>query len=98
MNNIKQSLEIMACTKNANSNMIADVLDKELFGKSIEDAIESMIKQIKAYPLEIKERRDFRGDVYLKDGYCPKCKNGMSNSYLYCNHCGQAIDWSVKND
>lgn len=57
-------------------------------------AIEIIERQIPKKPLEIREKHDFNGNVILKDGYCPICKNELSNSYVYCNHCGNRMDWN----
>jgi hypothetical protein len=59
-------------------------------------AIQALEKQIPKKPIEIRERRNFNFEVYLKDGYCPLCKNEVNNAYNYCNKCGQALDWSVE--
>ena len=57
-------------------------------------AIEALEKQIQRKPVEIKENHDFNGDIICKNGYCPICKNELSNAYLFCNQCGQRLDWS----
>lgn len=58
--------------------------------------IAALEKQIPNKAIEVKERHNFRQEVIYKDGYCPICKNEISSAYLYCNKCGQAIDWSAE--
>lgn len=48
-----------------------------------------------------KERHSKRyGDSY-NDGECPSCgasySDALSDTPLFCSHCGQAFDWSNKN-
>lgn len=71
---------------------------EELMACENEEIIKALEKQIPKKPLEIKERYNFRGDVICKGGYCPMCKNELSNAYFYCNKCGQAIDWGNKDE
>lgn len=94
MNNIKQSIEIMKCTKSANEKMISDVSDKELFGKAIDDALEVMEKRIPKKP--IKQYKS----CGIAIGYCPCCGSyvdGMKNPF-YCTNkdCLQKLDWEEK--
>lgn len=66
-------------------------------------AIKALDKQVRKNPDKIRERRNFRGDVIYKDGQCPVCFNDITSTHLYCNVCGQAIEWDnlkedIKND
>ncbi len=71
--------------------------DKEL-QNAIEIAVPTLEKQLARKPLEIRNKHDFQGNVILKDGYCPNCKHEMSNAYLFCNKCGQAVDWGNEDE
>lgn len=33
-------------------------------------------------------------DGYLSNGDCPSCKERVDEGTMYCEACGQAIDWS----
>lgn len=44
-------------------------------------------KQIPHKALNIR-----KGEVF-RIGYCPRCKEGLSEEFKYCLECGQAIDW-----
>lgn len=35
-------------------------------------------------------------DGYLSNGDCPSCKERVDEGTMYCEACGQAIDWSGK--
>lgn len=59
--------------------------------KTIKMALEKQ-KSIKV--VEVRNIHDFNGNVILKDGYCPMCKNELNSIYLFCNRCGQKLDWS----
>ena len=75
----------------ARSKFVADInIDAQIAYKK---AIESLEKQIPKKVLEVKAKHDFNGNVIYKDGYCPICKNELSSSYIFCNGCGQKLDW-----
>lgn len=66
-------------------------------------AIKALDKQVRKNAEKIRERHNFRGEVIYKEGQCPVCYNDITSTYLYCNVCGQAIEWDnskedIKND
>ena len=51
-------------------------------------------KQISKKPKNIKSILDFSGNYYTSKGDCPTCgAKGLYRSSLYCNKCGQKLDW-----
>jgi hypothetical protein len=67
--------------------------DTNIILAALGKSINALEKQKPKKAVEIKDKHDFKGNVIFKDGYCPICKNEMSNVYFYCSKCGQAIDW-----
>lgn len=64
------------------------IMNKEAFAL----AIEALGKQIKKKPI-LKQKF-----INLIIGFCPTCaangkEEGVNNQMLYCDKCGQAIDW-----
>lgn len=55
-------------------------------------AVESLEKQTPK-----KVNKFFKApDGYLSNGDCPSCKERVDEGTMYCEACGQAIDWSDK--
>ncbi|RGK95245.1 hypothetical protein DXC87_02190 [Blautia obeum] len=51
-------------------------------------------KQIPKKPKNMKSIFDFSGRYYTTKGECPTCSaEGVYRSSLYCNKCGQKLDW-----
>ena len=51
-------------------------------------------KQISKKPKNMKSIPDFSGRYYTTKGDCPICgAEGLYRSSLYCNKCGQKLDW-----
>lgn len=59
-------------------------------------SIQALEKQVKRKPVEIRSRRNFRGDVVLQIGCCPGCDSELDSTYHYCKSCGCRLDWSVE--
>lgn len=60
----------------------------ELANKAAELAINALKKQIPEKPNKTR----WHGTML---NYCPDCGKGIpSESIIYCNHCGQKIDWT----
>ncbi len=60
-------------------------------------AIKALRKQIPMKPNNIKDILDFSGRYYTSRGNCPCCKEGLNRSFIYCNKCGQKLDWGRIN-
>lgn len=57
-------------------------------------AIKALRKQIPMKPNNIKDILDFSSKYYTTRGDCPVCgREGVFKSDLYCNKCGQKLDW-----
>lgn len=62
-------------------------------------AIKALEKQIPMKPNNIKSIFDFSSRYYTTKGNCPVCnREELYKSDLYCNKCGQKLDWSKEND
>lgn len=58
------------------------------------EAIKALDKQIPMKPNNIKDIINFAGKYYTTKGDCPVCgREGVFKSDLYCNKCGQKLDW-----
>lgn len=56
---------------------------------------ETQEKQVSKKPKNIKTIFDFHGRCYSTKGECPVCGTEvLSSSSVYCNKCGQKIDWN----
>ena len=63
------------------------------------EAIKSLEKQIPKKPKNIKTIFDFSGRYYTTKGDCPCCdRENLYRTDIYCNKCGQKLDWSEEND
>ena len=58
-----------------------------------QEAIEALKKQIPMKPNNMKSILDFSGNYYTSRGNCPYCGEGLNRSFIYCNKCGQKLDW-----
>lgn len=58
-----------------------------------QEAIKALEKQIPKKPKNIKSIPTFSNDVYLTRANCPICGYDLNRSNIYCNRCGQKIDW-----
>lgn len=55
-------------------------------------------KQIPMKPNNIKSILDFSGRYYTTKGNCPVCNSeGLYKADIYCNKCGQKLDWGEEN-
>ena len=76
------------------------VIDNKIYADAIQEAyqlaIEALEKQIPKKPKQDKE--------YPLGRVCPRCccylgnVQFVPNNYLYCQRCGQAIDWGEENE
>lgn len=41
----------------------------------------------------MKRILDFSGNYYTSRGNCPCCGEGLNRSFIYCDKCGQKLDW-----
>lgn len=56
-------------------------------------------KQIPKKSKNIKTIFDFSGRYYTTKGDCPCCdRENLYRTDIYCNKCGQKLDWSEEND
>lgn len=64
------------------------------YAAAFETAVEALEKQIPNKPLDVVEEYD--GDY----GRCPSCNRMASDfhDFKFCRSCGQALDWSDKNN
>lgn len=61
------------------------------YSVAFETAIEALEKQIPKKPIVEKDKVMFG----IICGNCPVCGSAVySTANLFCNHCGQALDWS----
>ena len=52
-------------------------------------------KQISEKPKNMKSIFDFSGRYYTTKGDCPCCdRENLYRSDIYCNKCGQKLDWA----
>jgi len=58
-----------------------------------QEAIKALEKQIPKNPNNIKSILDFSGNYYISRGNCPCCGEGLNRSFIYCDKCGQKLDW-----
>lgn len=56
-------------------------------------AIEALRKQISMKPNNMKSIIDFSRYYYTLRGNCPCCGEGLNRSFIYCNKCGQKLNW-----
>lgn len=67
----------------------------EDYRKVLEISVEAMEKQVPKKPKNMKTIFDFSGRYYSTDGECPVCgAEVLSRSSVYCNKCGQKLDWN----
>lgn len=61
-------------------------------------AIKALKKQIPKKPKNIKTIFDFSGRYYTTKGDCPCCdRENLYRTDIYCNKCGQKLDWGEEN-
>lgn len=58
-----------------------------------QEAIKALEKQIPKKPNNIKSILDFSGNYYSSRGDCPCCGEGLNRFFIYCDKCGQKLDW-----
>lgn len=59
-----------------------------------QEAIKALEKQIPKKPNNMKSILDFSGRYYTTKGNCPVCnREGLNRSSIYCDECGQKLDW-----
>lgn len=67
--------------KNIRQNPTMDDVDNKELSKMIDIALEKQIPK--------------RVDEYLTSSFCcPVCTNVLGRYSIYCDNCGQALDWS----
>ena len=57
------------------------------------EAIKALEKQIPKKITNMKRILDFSGNYYTSSGNCHCCKEELNRSFIYCNKCGQKLDW-----
>lgn len=57
---------------------------------AIKTAIEALEKQIPKKPIK---KTNFGSDI-LDGKYCPCCDSMFDRTTMFCDNCGQALDWS----
>ena len=49
-------------------------------------------------PNNVETIFDFSGKYYTTKGNCPVCnREGLYKADIYCNKCGQKLDWGEEN-
>lgn len=62
-------------------------------------AIKALKKQIPMKPNNIKSIFDFSDRYYTTKGDCPCCdRENLYRTDIYCNKCGQKLDWGKEDD
>lgn len=61
------------------------------------EAIKALEKQIPKKVTNMKRILDFSGNYYTSRENCPCYKEGLNRSFIYCNKCGQKLDWGGIN-
>lgn len=61
-------------------------------------AIQALKRENGLSPLEIKDKRDFDGNIIWQEGLCPICNSILTSDIKYCCKCGQKLDWSEGNE
>lgn len=99
MNNILSSISTI---KNFQFNSNRTTCNDYLYN-ALNDAVESMEKQIPKKP--IKEWDRIKGDIIDYRFHCPVCKTeicsirsnvAIGHKQKHCEICGQKLDWSVE--
>lgn len=44
-------------------------------------------------PTEVRQHKDFHGNIYKFTGECPVCGNGVNNQMRFCDNCGKRLSW-----
>ena len=73
----------------------------ELQRQTYDVAIEAVEKQILKNPDYEADGYDNNGELIYDTWICPNCEKRYEvdcDSYDYCPNCGQAIDWSDRNE
>lgn len=92
MNNEEAMVELHECLNSIRLQSNTPVLLN--YRKALVLAIQALRKQIPMKPNNIKDIIDFAGKYYTTKGDCPVCgREGVFKSDLYCNKCGQKLDW-----
>lgn len=94
MNNEEAMVELHECFNCLRFQSDLSVLN---YKKALVLAIKALRKQIPMKPNNIKDILDFSGNYYTSRGNCPCCKEGLNRSFIYCNKCGQKLDWGGIN-
>lgn len=72
-------------------------VSRDLKVEHINLAISALEKQVPKKPTNITELRNVLNLNTINYGICPSCKNEVNDdNNTYCHHCGQKIDWEVR--
>lgn len=76
----------------------SDTADLVEYHEALESAVKALEKQIPMTPNNMRTILDFSGRYYTKKGNCPACNSeGLYKADIYCNKCGQKLDWNEKD-
>ena len=82
------TVEMLAKQKNTRAFIIlsAGFSEENAEGKALE-------KQIPKKITNMKSILDFSRNYYTSRGNCPCCGEGLNRTFIYCDKCGQKLDW-----
>lgn len=87
---IKILQERIGLTKKVWSN-VPEIIE---YREALELAVKALEKQTPMTPNNARTILDFSGRYYTKKGNCPACNSeGLYKADIYCNKCGQKLDW-----
>ena len=91
---IKILQEHIGLTKKVWSN-VPEIIE---YREALESAVKALEKQTPMKPNNARTIFDFSGRYYTKKGNCPVCNSeGLYKADIYCNKCGQKLDWEGRN-
>lgn len=91
---IKILQERIGLTKKVWSN-VSEIIE---YREALELAVKALEKQTPMKPNNMRTILDFSGRYYTKKGNCPACNSeGLYKADIYCNKCGQKLDWGEEN-
>lgn len=104
MNNIRKIIaDKIAKLKDKRVNDYADGFNDGLFEAfkvflEVTDELvnkETPMKPIDKYTEKVRDYLNEDSFVYVnfETGYCPNCNEEVNEYYIYCNNCGQRLDW-----
>lgn len=84
----EQAIEVLQCVIDGNDEEFNQRLTDKEWNELLSMEIAALEKQIAKKPTNIKY---FTYDE--KIGYCPSCECGTNSQIMFCDKCGQKLDW-----